>query len=189
VVPLGWQGPAQEDTTCANTYFFGQLLCHVKEPAKTLPVLLYSSPCIHVVASCKKESSQQCALLPAVCLADVTRRASQLLLAHRGLLTAPQLARLAAKMSEVGMTQEITGLVDSSVASGSHQGQAVGFVAAALTGEGWSEQSCMVGWEAWDSVLGKMGWWWWCARLWKAVLRLALLRSTVTCASNGLVGR
>jgi hypothetical protein len=37
-------------------------------------------------------------------------------------------------MSEVGMTQEITGLVDSSVASGSHQGQAVGFVAAALTG-------------------------------------------------------
>jgi hypothetical protein len=69
-----------------------------------------------------------------VCSADVTRRASQLLLAHRGLLTAPQLARLAAKMSEVGMTQEITGLVDSSVASGSHQGQAVGFVAAALTG-------------------------------------------------------
>jgi hypothetical protein len=69
-----------------------------------------------------------------VCCADVTRRASQLLLAHRGLLTAPQLAQLAAKMSEVGMTQEITGLVDSSVASGSHQGQAVGFVAAALTG-------------------------------------------------------
>eukprot|EP00882_Tetradesmus_deserticola_P018844 GHRQ01020239.1.p1 GENE.GHRQ01020239.1~~GHRQ01020239.1.p1 ORF type:complete len:216 (+),score=33.28 GHRQ01020239.1:63-710(+) len=69
-----------------------------------------------------------------VCHADVTRRASQLLLAHRGLLTAPQLARLAAKMSEVGMTREITGLVDSSVASGSHQGQAVGFVAAALTG-------------------------------------------------------
>lgn len=68
--------------------------------------------------------------------ADVTRRASQLLLAHRGLLTAPQLARLAAKMAEVGMTREITGLVDSSVASGSHQGQAVGFVAAALTGEG-----------------------------------------------------
>eukprot|EP00882_Tetradesmus_deserticola_P019683 GHRQ01021210.1.p1 GENE.GHRQ01021210.1~~GHRQ01021210.1.p1 ORF type:complete len:203 (+),score=59.77 GHRQ01021210.1:63-671(+) len=70
-----------------------------------------------------------------VCHADVTRRASQLLLAHRGLLTAPQLARLAAKMSEVGMTREITGLVDSSVASGSHQGQAVGFVAAALTGD------------------------------------------------------
>eukprot|EP00882_Tetradesmus_deserticola_P006899 GHRQ01007266.1.p1 GENE.GHRQ01007266.1~~GHRQ01007266.1.p1 ORF type:complete len:435 (+),score=196.92 GHRQ01007266.1:652-1956(+) len=68
-------------------------------------------------------------------ITDVTRRASQLLLAHRGLLTAPQLARLAAKMSEVGMTREITGLVDSSVASGSHQGQAVGFVAAALTGD------------------------------------------------------
>lgn len=68
-------------------------------------------------------------------ITDVTRRASQLLLAHRGLLTAPQLARLAAKMAEVGMTREITGLVDSSVASGSHQGQAVGFVAAALTGD------------------------------------------------------
>lgn len=37
-------------------------------------------------------------------------------------------------MAEVGMLQEITGLVGSSVASGSHQGQAVGFVAAALTG-------------------------------------------------------
>lgn len=68
-------------------------------------------------------------------LADVTRRASQLLLAHHRLLTPPQLARLAAKMAEVGMLQEIMSLVDSSGASGSHQGQAVGFVAAALTGE------------------------------------------------------
>lgn len=78
-------------------------------------------------------------MLPQVCTqcpADVTRRASQLLLAHRGLLTPPQLARLAARMAEIGMLQEITGLVDSTVASGSHQGQAVGFVAAALTGEG-----------------------------------------------------
>lgn len=74
------------------------------------------------------------------CLADVTRRAGQLLLAHHGLLSPPQLARLAAKMSEVGMLQEITGLVDSSVASGSHQGQAVGFVAAALTGR-WSHSA------------------------------------------------
>lgn len=75
--------------------------------------------------------------------ADVTRRASQLLLAHRGLLTPPQLARLAAKMAEVGMLKEITGLVDSSVASGSHQGQAVGFVAAALTGAG--SRGCSAG--------------------------------------------
>lgn len=66
--------------------------------------------------------------------ADVTRRASQLLLAHRGLLTPPQLARLAAKVAEVGMTQELRDLVDSSSAYGSHAGQAVGFVAAALTG-------------------------------------------------------
>jgi hypothetical protein len=66
---------------------------------------------------------------------DVTRRASQLLLAHRGLLTPPQLARLAAKMAEVGMTPELRDLVAYSSASGSHAGQAVGFVAAALTGE------------------------------------------------------
>lgn len=65
----------------------------------------------------------------------MTRRASQLLLAHRGMLMPPQLARLAAKMAEVGMLQEIKSLVDSSGASGSHQGQAVGFVAAALTGK------------------------------------------------------
>jgi hypothetical protein len=66
--------------------------------------------------------------------ADVTRRTAQLLLAYRGLLTPQQLARLAAKMAEVGMQPELRELVDSSVASGSHQGQAVGFVAAALTG-------------------------------------------------------
>lgn len=71
--------------------------------------------------------------------ADVTRRASQLLLAHRGLLTPPQLARLSAKMAEVGMTSELKDLVASSVASGSHAGQAVGFVAAALTGEAGGE--------------------------------------------------
>lgn len=65
--------------------------------------------------------------------ADVTRRASQLLLAHRSLLAPPQLARLAAKMAEAGMLAEIRGIVDGSVASGSHQGQATGFVAAALS--------------------------------------------------------
>lgn len=78
----------------------------------------------------------------AACCADVTRRASQLLLAHRGLLTPPQLARLAAKMAEVGMSSELKDLVQSSVASGSHAGQAVGFVAAALTGE---RSSCFHG--------------------------------------------
>eukprot|EP00879_Flechtneria_rotunda_P027146 GHRR01029020.1.p1 GENE.GHRR01029020.1~~GHRR01029020.1.p1 ORF type:complete len:665 (+),score=238.43 GHRR01029020.1:41-2035(+) len=67
-------------------------------------------------------------------ITDVTRRASQLLLAHRDLLSPSQLARLAAKMAEVGMYTDINGLVDSSVASGSHHGQALGFVAAALTG-------------------------------------------------------
>jgi hypothetical protein len=72
--------------------------------------------------------------VPPYC-ADVTRRSSQLLLAHRGLLTPPQLARLAAKMAEVGMSSELKDLVQSSVSSGSHAGQAVGFVAAALTGE------------------------------------------------------
>lgn len=66
--------------------------------------------------------------------ADVTRRAAQLLLAYRGLLTPQQLARLAAKMGEVGMQRELRELVESSVTAGSHQGQAVGFVAAALTG-------------------------------------------------------
>lgn len=80
-------------------------------------------------------SSRPGALCLPPCCADVTRRASQLLLAHRGLLTPPQLARLAAKMAEVGMSSELKDLVQSSVASGSHAGQAVGFVAAALTGE------------------------------------------------------
>lgn len=66
--------------------------------------------------------------------ADVTRRASQLLLVYRGMMTPPQLARLAARMAEVGMVQEINSLVDGAVTNGSHQSQAVGFVAAALTG-------------------------------------------------------
>lgn len=66
---------------------------------------------------------------------DVTVGAMQLLLQHKGLLQPAQLARLAAKMAESGMGKEIVALADSSVASGSHQGQAVGFVAAALTGD------------------------------------------------------
>jgi hypothetical protein len=66
--------------------------------------------------------------------ADVTRRASQLLLAYRGMMTPPQLARLAARMAELGMVQEINSLVDGAVTNGSHQSQAVGFVAAGLTG-------------------------------------------------------
>jgi hypothetical protein len=66
---------------------------------------------------------------------DVTQAGVGLLLQHKSRLTPPQLARLAARMAEAGMIQEIEGLVDSSVGSGSHQGQAVGFVAAALTGE------------------------------------------------------
>jgi len=65
---------------------------------------------------------------------DVTQAGVRLLLQHKARLTPPQLARLAARMAEAGMFQEIEGLVDSSVGSGSHQGQAVGFVAAALTG-------------------------------------------------------
>ncbi len=68
-------------------------------------------------------------------ISDVTRGAVTLLLRHRGVLSPPQLARLAAKMAEAGMAKEVDALVDAGVASGSHQGQAVGFVAAALTGD------------------------------------------------------
>lgn len=92
----------------------------------TLTVLVHWIVWCSCLADCLPGVFESCA--------DVTRRAAQLLLAHRSLLAPPQLARLAARMAEVGMLQEITGLVDSSVASGSHQGQAVGFVAAALTG-------------------------------------------------------
>jgi hypothetical protein len=67
---------------------------------------------------------------------DVTRAAALLLLQHPGQLAPPQLARLAARMAAAGMQREIKGLVEGSVRSGSHQGQAVGFVAAALSGEG-----------------------------------------------------
>jgi hypothetical protein len=66
---------------------------------------------------------------------DVTRAAALLLLQHPGQLAPPQLARLAARMAAAGMQREIKGLVEGSVRSGSHQGQAVGFVAAALSGE------------------------------------------------------
>ncbi|GBF88621.1 hypothetical protein Rsub_01336 [Raphidocelis subcapitata] len=66
---------------------------------------------------------------------DVTAAAAALLLEHRGCLSAAQLARLAARMAEVGMNDDVRLLVDSSVRSGSHNGQAVGFVAAALTGD------------------------------------------------------
>lgn len=100
-----------------------------------------SGCCIHVPANLLTPPGPLhplplwCVCPPIPPATDVTRRASQLLLAHRGLLTPPQLARLAAKMAEVGMTPELRDLVASSVASGSHAGQAVGFVAAALTGE------------------------------------------------------
>ena len=75
---------------------------------------------------------------------DVTQAGVRLLLQHKARLTPPQLARLAARMAQAGMFQEIEGLVDSSVGSGSHQGQAVGFVAAALTG----------GFRAWGRGVG-----------------------------------
>jgi hypothetical protein len=93
-------------------------------------------------------------VVPVVLVAalDVTRRASQLLLAHRGLLTPPQLARLAAKMAEVGMSSELRELVAASGASGSHAGQAVGFVAAALTGEAGLQERHMQGLQVVDRL-------------------------------------
>lgn len=97
-------------------------------PASTPP----SNSHLHAAASSVPVVPDAAFVLAA---SDVTRRASQLLLAHRGLLTPPQLARLAAKMAEVGMASELRELVAASGASGSHAGQAVGFVAAALTGE------------------------------------------------------
>jgi hypothetical protein len=76
------------------------------------------------------EGSQEVGIL------DVTAAAAQLLLEHRGSLQPAQLARLAARMAEAGMNSDVQLLVDSGVTSGSHNGQAVGWVAAALTG-GW----------------------------------------------------
>ena len=75
------------------------------------------------------EGSQDAGIL------DVTTAAAQLLLAHRGSLEPAQLARLAARMAGAGMNADVRLLADSGVASGSHKGQAVGFVAAALTGD------------------------------------------------------
>jgi hypothetical protein len=74
------------------------------------------------------EGSQEAGIL------DVTAAAAQLLLKHRGSLQPAQLARLAARMAEAGMNSDVKLLVDSGVTSGSHNGQAVGWVAAALTG-------------------------------------------------------
>lgn len=105
----------------------------------TKPTAIHAATHLHTLNSSLTRTNLFvcCAVLcvaPSLVSPDVTRRASQLLLAHRGLLTAPQLARLAAKLAEVGMTAELRELVDGSGASGSHAGQAVGFVAAALTG-------------------------------------------------------
>jgi len=75
------------------------------------------------------EGSQDAGIL------DVTAAAAQLLLEYRGCLPPAQLARLAARMAEAGMNEDVKLLVDSCVRSGSHNGQAVGFVAASLTGE------------------------------------------------------
>jgi hypothetical protein len=67
-------------------------------------------------------------------ITDVTEGAARLLIQHKDVLTPAQLARLAARMAEAGLHQEVASLVEAAVQSGSHSGQAVGFVAAALTG-------------------------------------------------------